>query len=146
MVGVDGNHLKELFDQSLIKLCDVNSLTGDEVLQLLDSIHYLFLVVAVDFRLFHLVAESENFVSDGVPFCLSSAGEDAVSHKPGGNFIHAGAFQIFAVDTLYNFCLLRVDNQVLVCVFAVSEEAIVIDLHLILLIVVLQSQFDVLAH
>ena len=33
VVGKDGNLLDELFDQSLIKLCDVGFLSGDEVLQ-----------------------------------------------------------------------------------------------------------------
>lgn len=36
MVGKDGDLLDELFDQSLIKLCDVGFLPGDEVLQFLD--------------------------------------------------------------------------------------------------------------
>ena len=36
VVGEDGDLLDELFDQSLVKLCDVGFLTGDEVLQLLN--------------------------------------------------------------------------------------------------------------
>ena len=32
VVGEDGDLLDELFDQSLIKLCDVSFLSGDEVL------------------------------------------------------------------------------------------------------------------
>lgn len=42
VVGEDGDFLDELFDQSLIELCDVGFLTGDEVLQLLDSVHDFF--------------------------------------------------------------------------------------------------------
>lgn len=49
VVGEDGDFLDELFDQSLIKLCDVSFLPGDEVLQLLDSVHEFFPVVAVEF-------------------------------------------------------------------------------------------------
>lgn len=52
VVGEDGDLLDELFDQSLIKLCDVGFLTGDEVLQLRDPVHSFFPVVAVKFRLF----------------------------------------------------------------------------------------------
>ena len=66
MVGEDGDFLDELFDQSLIELCDVGFLTGDEVLQLLDSVHDFFPVVAVEFGLFLLVAQPENLIGDGV--------------------------------------------------------------------------------
>ena len=38
MAGKDGDLLDELFYQSLIKLCDVGFLLGDEVLQLLDPV------------------------------------------------------------------------------------------------------------
>ena len=69
-----------------------------------------------------------------------------VGNKPVGDLIHAGAFEVFPVDALYDFCLLRVDDQVPVVILGVSEESIVIDLHLPLLIAVLQSQLDVLAH
>lgn len=47
VVGEDGDLLDELFDQSLVKLCDVGFLTGDEVLQLLDPVHGFFPVMAV---------------------------------------------------------------------------------------------------
>jgi hypothetical protein len=66
VVGEDGDLLDELFDQSLIKLCDVGFLTGDEVLQFLDPVHGFFPEVAIDFGLFFLVAEPENLISDGV--------------------------------------------------------------------------------
>ena len=66
VVGEDGDFLDELFDQSLIELCDVGFLTGDEVLQLLDSVHDFFPVVAVEFGLFLLVAQPENLIGDGV--------------------------------------------------------------------------------
>lgn len=49
VLGEDGDLLDELFDQSLIKLCDVGFLPGDEVLQLPDPFHEFFPVVAVEF-------------------------------------------------------------------------------------------------
>ena len=70
VVGIGCNALDELFDQSLIKLCDVCFLLGDEVLQLLDPVHGLFPVVAVDLGLFLLVAEPENVISDGIVVLL----------------------------------------------------------------------------
>ena len=66
VVCKDGDLLDELFDQSLIKLCDVGFLLGDEVLQLLDPVHGFFPVVAVDLGLFLLVAKPENLIGDGV--------------------------------------------------------------------------------
>lgn len=95
----------------------------------------------------HVLLISENFVDGaGVPFCLASTSENAISHKPVGNLIHAGAFEIFSVDALYDLCLLWIDDQVSVVILGVSEEAIVIDLYLTLLVAVLKSQLDVLTH
>ena len=95
----------------------------------------------------HVLLVAENLVDGaGVPFCLASAGEDTISHEPVGDLIHDGAFQIFPVDALYDFCLLRINDQVAVVIFGVSEEAIVIDLYFTLLVAVLKSQLDVLAH
>ena len=62
----NGNLLNELFNQSLIKLCNIGFLPGDEVLQFLNPVHGFFLVMAVELGLFLLVAEPENFVSDGI--------------------------------------------------------------------------------
>lgn len=70
VVGKNGDLLDELFYQSLIKLCDVSFLFGDEVLQLLDSVHGLFPVVAVNFGLFLLLTEAENLIGDGVVVLL----------------------------------------------------------------------------
>ena len=66
MVGEDGDFLDELFDKSLIELCDVCFLLEDKVLQFLDPVHGFFPVVAVDLGLFLLFPESEDFVSDGI--------------------------------------------------------------------------------
>ena len=82
-------------------------------------------------RVAHLLLVAENLVDGaGVPFCLASAGKDAISHKPVGDLIHAGAFKVFSVDALYDFCLLRINDQMPVVILCVSEEAIVIDLNL----------------
>lgn len=70
MVSEDGDLLDELFDQSLIKLCDIGFLSGDKVLQLLDPVHSFFPVVAVDLGLLLLVAEPENLVGDGIVTAL----------------------------------------------------------------------------
>ena len=95
----------------------------------------------------HVFLVAENLVDGaGVPFCLASAGKDAISHKPVGDLIHAGTFEVFPVDALYDFCLLRINDQVPVVILCVSEEAIVINLNLTLLVAVLKSQLDVLAH
>ena len=66
VVCEDGNLLNELFNQSLIKLCDTGFLPGDEFLQFLNPVHGFFSVMAVELGLFLLVAEPENFVSDGI--------------------------------------------------------------------------------
>ena len=63
MVGKDGDLLDELFDQSLIKLCDVGFLLGDEVLQLFDLVHGFFPVMADELGLFFLVAKPEDQIS-----------------------------------------------------------------------------------
>lgn len=81
-----------------------------------------------------------------MPFFLARAGEDSVCHKPGGYFVHAGAFEVLPVDAFYDFCLLWVYDQVPVLILGVAEKAIVIDVHFSLLETVLKSQLDVLAH
>lgn len=95
----------------------------------------------------HVLLVAENLVDGaGVPFFLARAGEDSVCHKPGGYFVHAGAFEVLPVDAFYDFCLLWVYDQVPVLILGVAEKAIVIDVHFSLLETVLKSQLDVLAH
>lgn len=60
-----------IFSMSFFTRASSNSvmsvfLFGDEALQLLDSVHGLFPVVAVNFGLFLLLPEAENLVGDGV--------------------------------------------------------------------------------
>lgn len=71
MVGKDGDLLDELFHQSLIELCNVGFLPGDEVLQLLDPFHDLFPMVTVNLGLLFLIAKPENFISDGIVVLLA---------------------------------------------------------------------------
>ena len=66
VVGKNGNLLNEIFEQSLIKFCNIGFLPGDEVLQFLNPVHGFFSVMAVELGLFLLVAEPVNFVSDGI--------------------------------------------------------------------------------
>lgn len=66
VVGKDCDLLDEFFDQSLIKFCDINFLTGDEVMKLLDPVHDFFPVMAVTLGLFLLVTELENLFGDGI--------------------------------------------------------------------------------
>lgn len=95
----------------------------------------------------HVLLVAENLVDGaGVPLFLARAGEDTVCHKPGGNFVHAGAFEVLPVDAFYDLCLLRVYDQVSVRILGVAEEAVVIDVHLSLLEAVLKSQLDIFAH
>ena len=95
----------------------------------------------------HVLLITENLVdSAGVPLRFICAGENAVSHKTGGNLIHAGAFEVLPVDALYDFSLLRIDDEVIVLVFGVAEETVVVDLYLSLLIAVLKGELDVLVH
>lgn len=60
----DGDLLNELFDQRLIKFCDIGFLPGNEVLQFLDPIDGFFPVMAIELGLFFLAAEPEDFISD----------------------------------------------------------------------------------
>lgn len=88
---------------------------------------------------------AENLVDGaGVPLCFSGTGENAVRFKPGGNFVHAGAFKVLPVDAFYDFCLLRINNKMSVFILGIAEEAVVIDLHLSLLVAVLQAELHVL--
>ena len=61
------------------------------------------------------------------------------------NHIHARAFQIFPVDTLYYFCLLRVNDEVTIGVFGISQKAVVVHLYFPLLVAEVDAQLHVLA-
>ena len=94
----------------------------------------------------HVFLVAENLVDGaGMPFCLASASKNSVSHKSIGNLIHAGAFEVFPVYALDGFSLFRVDDKVTVLILGISEETVVIDLHLSLLVAVLQPHLHILA-
>ena len=98
-------------------------------------------------RVTHILLVSENLVdSAGVPFCLASAGENAVSHKTGSNLVHAGAFEVFPVDAFYDLGLFRINDKAAVLILGIAEEAVVVNLNLALLIAVLKAELYVLAH
>jgi len=78
-----------------------------------------------------------------VPLRLACTGENAVRFKTSGNLVHAFAFEVFPVNPLDDFCLLWIDDQVAVSVLGVSEEAVVVDLHLSLLVAVASHPQDV---
>ena len=87
----------------------------------------------------------ENLVDGaGVPFCLTRTGENTVSLKASSNLIHAQALQVFPVDAPDDLSLLRINDKVAVSVFGVAEEAVVVDLHLALLVAVLNAELYVL--
>ena len=89
---------------------------------------------------------SENLVDGaGMPFGFACSGENAVTFQPGGNFIHAKAFQVFSINALYDFCLFRVDDKVAVRILCVTKEAVVVDLHLALLVAELDTHLYILA-
>ena len=97
-------------------------------------------------RVTHVLLIAEDLVDGaGVPFCLASASKNSVSHKSIGNLIHAGAFEVFPVYALDGFSLFRVDDKVTVLILGISEETVVIDLHLSLLVAVLQPHLHILA-
>ena len=80
----------------------------------------------------------------GVPFLLARAGEDPVRFKPCRDLVHAETLKVFPIDAFDDLCLLRIDYQMSISVLGVSEEAIVVDLNLPLLVAVLKAELHVL--
>ena len=86
----------------------------------------------------HVFFVPENLVDRArVPFFFSGTGKDVIRLKSGGYFVHAEAFEIFAIDALHNFGLLSVNYELSVIVFRVTEEAVVINTYLSLLVTIL---------
>jgi hypothetical protein len=75
----------------------------------------------------------------GMPFFISGTIENAVCFKTTLNFQHAGTFEVFPVDALYDFCFLRDNDQALILILCKPEEAIAVDLNFALLVAVLQA-------
>ena len=84
---------------------------------------------------------AENLV-DGtcMPSWFTCAGKNTIGFKSSCYLIHAVAFKVLSVDSLYNFSLFRVDDKVPISVFGISQKVIVIDLHLAILVAELKSK------
>lgn len=90
---------------------------------------------------FHI---SKNLVDGaGMPLGFACTSENTILLQTGSNLIHAEAFQVFSINALYDFCLFRVDDKVAFCILRVSEEAIMVDLHFVLLISELDAHLHV---
>ena len=71
------------------------------------------------------------------PFFLSCPGKDAVRLQSLPYLQKACALQVFPVDSLDYFCFFRLNNQMPLSVFRISEETVVVDLYKPLLVTVL---------
>ena len=69
-----------------------------------------------------------------VPPVSTSASEDTVRFQTFGYLLDAVALQVFPLDASYHLCLLRVDDQITVCIFCVAQKTVVIDLDMALLV------------
>ena len=72
-----------------------------------------------------------------MPSRFSGAGKNTIRFKSCSNLVHAVAFKVLSVYSLYNFCLFWIDDEVAVRVLRVSKKTIVVDLYLALLVAVL---------
>lgn len=89
---------------------------------------------------------AENLVDGAcMPSWFSCAGKNTIRFKTCSNLIHAVAFKVLSVDSLYNFSLFRVDNKVSFFIFSVAKEAVVVNLYLTVLVAELKSKLNVLA-
>lgn len=87
----------------------------------------------------------ENLVDGaGVPLRLTCAGENAVRLQPSGDLIHAQALQVFPVNAPDDLSLFWINDKVAISVFGVAEKVVVVDLHLALLVAVLNAELHVL--
>lgn len=80
-----------------------------------------------------------------MPFFISGTIKNAVCFKAALDFQHAGTFEVFPVDALYDFCFLGDNDKSLILILGESEEAIAVDLDFALLVAVLKHQLHVLA-
>ena len=88
---------------------------------------------------------SENLVDGAcMPLRLACPGENAISLKASGDFVHAQTLQVFSVNAPDDFCLFRIDDQVAISILSVTEKTVVVDLHMSLLVTVLQAELHVL--
>ena len=70
---------------------------------------------------------AENLVDGtGMPFGFASTGENAVRLKASGNLVHTFAFEVFSVNAPNDFCLFRIDDQVAISIFSITEKTVVV--------------------
>ena len=79
-----------------------------------------------------------------MPCGLAGSGGNAVPFKSGFDLVHAVSFLVFPVDALYDFSLLRINDEIAFLILGVAQKAVVVNLHLSLLVAVLKPQLDVL--
>ena len=88
---------------------------------------------------------AENLVDGAcMPSWFTCAGKNTISFKSSCNLIHAVAFKVLSIDSLYNFSLFRVNDKVAIFIFGVSKEAVVVYLYLTVLVAELKSKLYVL--
>lgn len=71
------------------------------------------------------------------PFRFSCRRQDFIRLKPSSCLEQTTALQVFPVDALHNLRLSRLNNQMPILVFCVSEETIVVDLTLAVLVIII---------
>ena len=77
------------------------------------------------------------------PLRFSRRCQDSIRLKPSSYLEQTTALQI--LDALYNLCLRRLNDQMTILVFCVSEESVVVDLHLaVLVIIIIHKSFSFL--
>ena len=97
-------------------------------------------------RIAHVLLISQNQAYAVImPFCASASIRNAITLQSLSNLLAACALKILPEDTLDDFCLFRIDDQVPFIVLVVAEKAAGIDHHFPLLETVLHSDFYVLA-
>ena len=79
-----------------------------------------------------------------MPCGLAGSGGNAVPFKSGFDLVHAVSFLVFPVDALYDFSLLRINDEIAFRILGVAQKAVVVNQHLSLLVAVLKPQLDVL--
>ena len=74
-----------------------------------------------------------------MPFEVSRSVGNAVCFQASLDLQEACSFQVLPVDAADDLSLLRVDDQIAFIVLGVAQEPVVVDLHLALLIAVLDA-------
>lgn len=81
----------------------------------------------------------------GMSSRFSGAGKNTIRFKSCSNLVHAVAFKVLSVYSLYNFSLFWVNDEIAFFIFGVAKEAVVVYLYLTILVAELETQLHVLA-